>query len=187
MSKKQKTKTNSQKTKNQGVTIFAKSFWSLKNTIILSVSVLIVASLVYYFFIRKTEPHFVKGGELTFIKAADKAPLKKIDIEVAITPESQVQGMMYRTHNEEADGMLFIMAESGMHKFWMKDTYIPLDIAFVDSIGVIDTIYRNAKPLSERSLPSRRRVQYVVETNGGFSDKFGIKEGDLMSFKLVNK
>ncbi len=149
--------------------------------------IVIAAAAVYYFLIRKTEPQFENDGELTFLSSATRQPLKKINIEAAITPEQQVQGMMYRTHDDESDGMLFIMPESGMHKFWMKNTYIPLDIAFVDSLGVIDTIYRNAKPLSEQSLPSRRRIQYVVETNGGFSSKFGVKEGDLMSFKLSKK
>ncbi len=187
MSKKQKSRTNTQKTKNSVSSLFSKSVWTLKNIIIGSVIIIIAAASIYYFFIRKTEPKFENDGELTFIKAGSKETLKKINIEAAITPESQVQGMMYRTNNEESNGMLFIMAEPGIHKFWMKDTYIPLDIAFVDSLGMIDTIYRSAKPLSEKSLPSRRRVQYVVETNGGFSDKYGIKEGDLMSFKLVKK
>jgi uncharacterized membrane protein (UPF0127 family) len=186
MSKK-KVNVKSEKAKVKGQNALNKTFWNKRNIIILSVLVILIAASVYYFFIRKTEPKFVKGGEVTFIKTQSRETIRTIDVETAITPESQVQGLMYRTYMADSLGMLFIMADVGKHAFWMKNTYIALDIAFIDSTGTIDTIYRNAKPLSERSLPSRQRIKYILETNGGFSDKNGIKERDLISFKLIKK
>jgi uncharacterized protein len=182
-----KKKANLKSEKANVKNVAKKSFLNKRNIIILSVLVILIAASVYYFFIRKTEPQFVKGGEVTFIKTQSRETIRTIDVETAISPESQVQGLMYRTYMADSLGMLFIMADVGKHAFWMKNTYIPLDIAFIDSSGVIDTIYRNTKPLSERSLPSRQRIKYVLETNGGFSDKNGIKERDLISFKLMKK
>jgi uncharacterized membrane protein (UPF0127 family) len=91
---------------------------------------------------------------------------------------------MYRKEMDEDHGMLFIFEKPDTQSFWMKNTFIPLDIMFIDSAGVIDTIYRKTTPYSEKSLPSRRRVQFVVEVNGGWSDKFQVKEGDAIEFKV---
>ena len=150
--------------------------------------VLVIALGAYLLFFKNpSEPKFVKQGEVTFFKNGSKAMIKKIDVEVANDPTTRTVGLMNRSKMEESNGKLFIFEYPDIHKIWMKNTLIPLDITFVDSLGVIDTIYRKAEPLSERTLPSRRKVQFVVETNGGFSDKFNIKEGDLISFDVDKK
>lgn len=150
--------------------------------------VLVIALGSYLLFFKKpSEPKFVKQGEVTFFKNGTKAVIKKIDVEVANNPTTRAQGLMYRSSMDESNGMLFIFESTDIHKFWMKNTLISLDITFIDSLGVIDTIYRKTEPLSERSLPSRRKVQFVVETNGGFSDRNNIKEGDLISFDVDKK
>lgn len=150
--------------------------------------VLVIALGAYLLFFKNpSEPKFVKQGDVTFFKNGTKAVIKKIDVEVANDPTTRTVGLMNRSKMEESNGMLFIFEYPDIHKFWMKNTLIPLDITFVDSLGFIDTIYRKTEPLSERTLPSRRKVQFVVETNGGFSDKFNIKEGDLISFNVDKK
>ena len=163
-----------------------KPFWTPRNIVIIILSFVIIAGLIYNFFIRKKEPQFVKQGEVTFMHYGTKEPIRKIDVEVASTGAQREQGLMYRSYMADSLGMLFIFPDAQRHAFWMKNTLIPLDIAFIDSKGQIDTIYRNATPLSERSLPARRNVQFVVETNGGFCDKNGIKEGDLISYQIIN-
>jgi uncharacterized membrane protein (UPF0127 family) len=181
MSKKNKKKTNQSKPQ-------PKPFFTLKMNLIISVLVIAVAVAAYFMFFRiPADQRFVKQGEVTYYKAGTRAIIRKIDVEVASTVQKRTQGLMYRKSMGESNGMLFIFEKPDMHQFWMKNTYISLDIAFIDSTGVIDTIYRHTKTLDETGLPSRRRVQFVIETNAGFSDKNGIKEGDLISFETEKK
>src|SRR5205085_10384280 len=130
-----------------------------RNIVIIALVVIAACILVYNLYIRRGEPKFIKQGEVTFISSRNNAEIKKIDVEVASTPQTQTQGLMFRTHMEDAQGMLFLFPESSKHSFWMKNTLIPLDIIFIEPKGQIDTIYRNTTPLSERSLPSRKSIQ----------------------------
>jgi hypothetical protein len=115
---------------------------------------------------------------VTFVSKDSRQKLAKIDVEVAINPAERQQGLMYRSKMDEDKGMIFIFERDDMQSFWMKNTIIPLDIMFIDSKGVINTIHKNTVPFSEKSLPSKSRSQFVVEVNGGYSDRHGIKEGD---------
>ena len=65
----------------------------------------------------------------------------------------------------------------------MRNTIIPLDIIFVNSKKKIIKIHKKTEPFSERSLPSFKPALYVVEVNAGFTDKFGIKEGDHIDWR----
>lgn len=179
--KKKKEKLSNTKPKNKKQV--KSSFWNKRN-IIFAVIFVSVFTAVYFLFLKKSkEPQFVKEGEVTFLKK-DKQFAKRIDVEVAKIPQRRSLGLMYRTHMDEDKGMLFIFDRPDKQSFWMKNTIIPLDIMFIDSVGVIDTIYRRTTPYSERSLPSRRKVQFVVEVNGGWSDKNNITESDLIEFKV---
>lgn len=128
------------------------------------------------------EPQFVKHGELEFLKKNGKTPLVKIDIEVADNDEARAKGMMYRKFNEENHGMLFVFPVEEEQSFWMQNTYISLDIIFVNGQKEIVKIHRKATPRSTASLPSGKKAIYVVEVNGGFTDKYDIKEGDRIDF-----
>ena len=129
-------------------------------------------------------PVFKKEGELQFIKMAEQDTIN-INIEVAQTEEEISQGLMYRTSLGKQEGMLFIFEQSEMRSFWMKNTYIPLDILFVTSDYEIITIGHNTEPFSQASVTSTAEAQYVVEVNAGFCDKNGIKEGDNIAFQLM--
>lgn len=176
--KKQKTGIKRQAKKKQ-------TFWSQKNLIII---VLVIAALVtsYFLFFKKTsnEPKWVKEGEVTFLSKDDRRQLAKIDVEVVKDPTKRQQGLMYRSYMDENKGMIFIFEREDMQSFWMKNTILSLDILFIDSKGVINTIHKNTTPYSEKSLPSKGRSQFVVEVNGGYCDKNGITEGDLIEYKL---
>lgn len=130
-----------------------------------------------------SEPVFTKEGELSFISSETGDVIKQIDIEKAENDMERGYGMMFRRSNAEDQGMLFIFDKAGRQSFWMKNTYIPLDILFVDENRVINTIHANARPLDETSLPSKGPAQFVVEVNGGFCEKYGIKEGDKISWQ----
>lgn len=129
------------------------------------------------------EPPFVKEGELEFMKNDGKAQIKKIDVEIAENDEERMQGLMYRKSMDDSRGMLFIFQEEEPQSFWMKNTIIPLDIIYVNSKKEIIKIYRSTVPFSEKSLPSEKPAKYVVEVAGGYTDRYGIKEGDKIDFK----
>jgi hypothetical protein len=124
------------------------------------------------------EPPFTKEGELTFLDGKTGEPIRKIDIEKAETDQERQQGLMYRRNMSDSQGMLFIMEESAPQSFWMRNTYIPLDIIFVDENNTILNIHQNARPRSEAPLPSQGNAKYVVEVIGGFTQAYGIKPGD---------
>ncbi len=126
---------------------------------------------------------FKKNGELTFTDSKGNF-LTKIEIEIAETPEKQAQGLMYRNKMREDRGMLFIFDRDDYRSFWMKNTVIPLDMIFVNSEFKIVTIRKNTTPFDVSSYTSTKPAKYVVEVNAGFCDKYGIKTGDKISFRV---
>lgn len=128
------------------------------------------------------EPKFVKQGELEFLKKGGKNVISKIDIEIADNEPKTMQGLMHRKSMEESHGMLFIFPIAEEHSFWMKNTLISLDIIFVDVNRKIIKIHKNTTPMSTKSLPSGGPTLYVVEVNAGYTDKYGINEGDYINF-----
>jgi len=128
------------------------------------------------------EPQFKKEGELEFVGKNSKEHIRKIDIEIAENDDERMQGLMYRRSMDDLKGMLFIFQREEPQSFWMKNTVIPLDILYVNSKMEIVKIFKNTVPFSEKSLPSEKPATYVVEVAGGYTDKYGIKEGDLISF-----
>ena len=100
------------------------------------------------------------------------------NVELAITPEQQAKGLMYRTVMGDYEGMLFLFEDIEMRSFWMKNTLIPLDIIFLDHDGTILHIHHNAKPQDLSHISSKYPNKAVLELNGGITYKLGIKEGD---------
>lgn len=152
-----------------------------------------VSTGVYYLYLYKPEKKagillehtgnsFKNEGELTFIDGETGEKVITIDIEKAETPEEHEIGLMYRRDMQESQGMLFIGKEEEEKGFWMKNTYIALDIIYVNAEKEIVSIGKYAKPQSTESIPSGAPAQYVVEVVAGFSDKYGIGKGDKISF-----
>ncbi|HVB78622.1 MAG TPA: DUF192 domain-containing protein [Candidatus Binataceae bacterium] len=103
-------------------------------------------------------------------------------VELARTPGQRTFGLMYRPHLNEDAGMLFIFPVADRLKFWMKHTEIPLDMIFADPAGVVVGIVANATPYSERPVGPDAQALYVLEVNGGFCARHGVRDGDKMSF-----
>lgn len=159
----------------------------LRSTGLLYAAILILLLVVSYFlFFQKSykEPQWVKEGEVTFISATTREVISRIDVEVASTHAERMKGLMYRSSMDYDKGMLFLFEKEEVQSFWMKNTILPLDIIFIDSRGVINTIYTNTTPYSEKSLPSKKPSRYVVEVNAGYCKNHGIKEGDLIEYKI---
>ena len=107
------------------------------------------------------------------------AAMHVIKAELAVSPEQQATGMMFRREMLGNEGMLFVNEEAGTRCFWMKNTLIPLTIAFVADDGTIVNLADMA-PQSERSHCSAKPVRYALEMSQGWFAKRGIQPG----FKL---
>jgi uncharacterized membrane protein (UPF0127 family) len=99
-----------------------------------------------------------------------------IDAQVAATPEQRMTGLMHRKEMPQHEGMLFVFEAPTQQCFWMKNTLLPLAIAFVGDDGTIANIDEMA-PQTLDSHCSTRPVRYVLEMNKGWFAKKGIKAG----------
>ena len=127
---------------------------------------------------------FQKEGELT-ISDSTNSIKAKIDVEIADTDYERQLGLMKRVSMEEKQGMLFIFPSDTMQSFWMRNTLISLDMIFINSNKEIVTIQKNTKVLSDQSYPSTAPAKFVLEVNGGFTDKYKIVVGDVINWKVA--
>jgi len=102
---------------------------------------------------------------------------KYIKAELADNEQARARGLQYRTSLAPDHGMLFAYAEETMMHFWMKDTSIPLSIAFIKSDGVILEIH-DMEPFSLENISSAEPTQYALETARGWFKENQIKAGD---------
>ena len=105
----------------------------------------------------------------------------EVTVETADTLESQEKGLMGRESLDENRGMLFVYDRDAKKSFWMKNTTIPLSIAYIAADGTIREIY-DMEPLSTRTVDSRYSVRYALEVNQGAFERHGIKAGDKVEF-----
>ena len=111
-------------------------------------------------------------------KARLRVKGKAINAELAREPEEQARGLMYRRSLGENEGMLFVYDAPRMVSFWMKNTRIPLSIAFMEGNGRIVHI-EQMQPYDSVTLhPSPQPVQYALEMNQGWFEKNGVGVGD---------
>ncbi|MFO7447691.1 MAG: DUF192 domain-containing protein [Ignavibacteriaceae bacterium] len=159
------------------------------NTLITIVAVVIIIAFGAYFIFssllipKKTgnEYMFKKEGELVIADSSGNSKIR-LDIEIADDDYDRQLGLMFRRNMEDHQGMLFIFPFEERQSFWMRNTYIPLDIIFINSGKKIVTIHKNTIPLSDNSYPSSEPAKYVLEVNAGFTNKYNITTGDKISF-----
>jgi uncharacterized membrane protein (UPF0127 family) len=137
--------------------------------------------------VNLVEPKFYKEATLAVLDSSNGDTIKIFDIELAESMNEIQYGMMYRKSMDPNTGMLFIMGEERKQSFYMKNTYVPLDIIFINNKMEIVSIQKNAIPLDETSLPSTGPASYILELLGGESDKLGISAGNKISWKRWNK
>jgi len=101
---------------------------------------------------------------------------KKIYAEIARTPQEHFRGLMGRKYLSSNSGMLFDFGKEKPLSFWMSNTYIPLQIAFINENGRIGQIERMV-PLSTKSVRSHGQYRYALEVHDGWFDKHGIQIG----------
>ena len=108
----------------------------------------------------------------------------ELEVELATTFEEQSLGLMYRDKLEENGGMLFVYPRENVLSFWMKDTRIPLSIAFIKADGRIIQI-ESMKPYSLDTHVSKEKAKYALEMNEGWFRIHNVREGDTVKMPLT--
>lgn len=138
----------------------------------------IALSLAITLILSPASSLFQKRCTLILINSAgQRIPL---NTELAISHEEKGRGLMFRSRLEKDCGMLFVFDREQMMDFWMKNTHIPLSIAYIDSEGIIREIY-DMKPLDiSVSYPSKYPARYALEVNRGWFSRKGIRKGSRL-------
>ena len=109
---------------------------------------------------------------------------KTVKAELAITPQEQQTGFMFRKDIPDGTGMLFVFEKEQLLAFWMKNTPTPLSIAYIDSNGIIRDIF-DMQPFSLETIASTTKARYALEVPQGWFAKEGIEVGDRL--KITDK
>lgn len=133
--------------------------------------------------VRTVDIQFSKEGVLTVFDGNNQ-PLTAFDIEIADTDFERQNGLMYRETMKDSQGMFFIFEKEKPLSFYMKNTYLALDILYINAQKEIIDIHKNTSPLDPDNIPSKLPAQYVLEIKAGLSSQIGIREG--MYIKYTN-
>lgn len=112
----------------------------------------------------------------------------KVLLEVADSEKERNRGLMFRTHLEEGRGMLFVFEQPGQPAFWMKNTYLELDILFLSTEGIIVDLFEDLPPCPMDPCPRyapRSPARYVLEVAGGFVAHHAVRRGDRVRLENV--
>lgn len=134
------------------------------------------------FRIEAPKPETSQSSKETMVAFFINSKGEKIQVflEIADSQEERAKGLMFRKNMPADHGMIFIFEEEGDHQFYMKNTFIPLDMIFVNSQKIIVGIVENTHPLTLDTIGIQAPSKYVIEMNAFFSSKHGIKVGDAV-------
>lgn len=107
-----------------------------------------------------------------------------LNVDIAYTPAKIERGLMYRKRLNQDKGMLFVMPHYKSIHFWMKNTYIPLDILFIKGDKIVD-IKENTTPLSLTKIKSAIPYTMAIEVNAGYCKKNNIQIGDKFQINKI--
>jgi hypothetical protein len=107
------------------------------------------------------------------------------EVEVVDTEEARARGLMHRRQLAPGAGMLFLFPTEEIQSFWMRNTYLPLDMIFVSSRMDVVGVVANATPLSDEPRMVPRPSRYVVEVNAHLAKQLGIRPGTRVRFEGV--
>jgi len=157
----------------------------MKRLYLLSVVVIII--LFAAFFAISLLPPFSRerGGSARDIDVCIRDSC--FSVELALTPEQRALGLMHRESMDVGSGMLFVYDQEAIYSFWMKNTLITLDIIWINEDNEIVFISKNTQPCQSDSCPTinpGKEAMYVLEINGGLSERLGFAEGDEVGISL---
>lgn len=112
----------------------------------------------------------------------DGSKTKSLKVTLAATARERQKGLMFVKDMPEDSGLLFAFPEQTQQKFWMKNTYLPLDMIFMDTRGKVVGILHDVPPLNtiSRTIPAPSR--YVLELNGGRARQLRISEDSMLEY-----
>jgi len=122
------------------------------------------------------EAHAQRASEQAEVVTANGS--YSFSVEIADTDQSRSQGLMFRKHLGDREGMLFFYDREQPITMWMQNTYISLDMIFIKADGRVHRIAEHTEPFSEKVIGSGGPVLAVLEVKAGTADKLGIKPGD---------
>lgn len=105
-------------------------------------------------------------------------------VEMAVRPEDQTVGMMFRTAMQPNEGMLFDWGQPRQSAMWMRNTLIPLDMVFIAADGRVHRIHERAVPQSLATIESRGPVRATLELQGGTAERLNLRVGDRVEHRI---
>jgi uncharacterized membrane protein (UPF0127 family) len=122
--------------------------------------------------------------ESPYVRVVSEDDTYRFFVEIADTTAERTRGLMFRQLLTDDFGMLFIFGTESFRSFWMRNTFVSLDIIFIDESGEIVSIGENTEPLSDTSVRSEAPAKYVLEVPAGTTETLGIDAGDHIEFYL---
>jgi len=116
------------------------------------------------------------------IQKNDSSSSVAVKVSIADTDEARMRGLMFRKEMGSKEGMLFIFERDTDSPFWMKNTYLPLDILFINANNEVVDIKEMAQPLSEDLIRPNAPYRLALELNGGFVKANKIEAGDRVAY-----
>ena len=145
-------------------------------------------SKLYLSFVQKSFKYFFLLFLVFELKSSEKVDIKNLlpKLEVASNFEDRKKGLMFIPSISDEFGMFFIWEYKKKQCMWMRNTYIPLNVAYLDSSGKILEIY-DMVPLSDESVCSKKRVRYALEVNLNWFEDNNILVGDVLDISNLVK
>lgn len=127
------------------------------------------------------------GKQPTAVLPCRSGGAVEIRLECAATPEERERGLMFRSRLDEGEGMLFILREGHTPSFWMKNTYVSLDLFFLDQDGRVVDLAERLRPCPVDPCPvytSSAPYRYALEVAAGTAFRHGVRKGDRIELHL---
>lgn len=159
--------------------MFTSLFSSFKENLVWVISGI---GLLYIALYLSFAPYLPNADLIEFKIFTQTGETVAFNVEAVEKLEDRAKGLMYRKHMPEDQGMIFLTEIPSVQKFWMRNTYIPLDIIFIDKFDRIIHIDHNRIPHDETPMGPDKPVMTVLEINGGLSKRFNIEVGNKVQF-----
>ena len=135
-------------------------------------------------------PFLAMGNDITFARSTLEIVTQDnrtyaFEVDLAVTPAQRAHGLMFRQDMAEDEGMLFLFGREAPRSFWMKNTYLALDIIFLDQHGTIARIAPDTTPFDETAIPSIVPAAAVLEVLAGTAQRLGLGPGDRVLHRAL--
>ena len=128
-----------------------------------------------------------RSAEQQTLEIASKSGVHVFAVDLAVTDEERQRGLMFRRSLPESYGMLFDFKRDQEVTMWMHNTYVSLDMIFIQSDGRIRRIAENTETESDKIIPSGGQVRAVLEVAAGTARKLGIEPGDRVATPIFRR